>query len=413
MSAQGTIRKRNGRYFLRLYTGGHRTRKDKNGKLIRDLKTGEVRKFPIQREFALGSEYELPSRKHREDAADNIRLRLGMAGNASRTTLERFAEFWFLPVADARLRQSTSKDYRWRFGKYIKGRKEARLELPMYRTRDVQNILDGIAWDFPHLSKASMQRNKALLSAIFRHAVVAGFRSQNPVRDTFLVTGRKPTSVREDEALPVVAKARVEPAVYDLATVRQVIGKLALVPELRVAVAIAAFAGLRLAELNGLEWSDIDVDAISVRRSVWHGHVNEPKSKASKASVPIVAELRGHLDTYRKSQATGALFTSDLKALGRYHLPEAFESAKSQWHGWHGFRRGLASTLFQLGADDLIVMRILRQSRVIATRDSYIERFDSRVLDAMNLLSQVQGGDEGKGKSDKSHATSPEARKHR
>lgn len=312
-------------------------------------------------------------------------MRLGIAGTGARTTLERFAEFWFLPVADGRLRQSTAKDYRWRFGKYIKGRKEARLPLWEYRTRDVQNLLDGIAYDFPHLAKASMQRNKALLSAIFRHSVVAGFREGNPVRDVLLRVGLKP--IAEDGKQPA---PKPEPAVYDLDVIRRVL-KQPLPSELRCAVALAALSGLRLAELNGLRWEDIDweANAISVSRSVWQGHENEPKSKASKASVPIIPELRKHLLKYRNgATATGAVFPSDLKALGRYHLPDAFTAVKSEWHGWHGFRRGLASTLFSAGAQDLVVQRVLRHSKVIVTREHYIKKFDPLVLAAMQTLNR-------------------------
>lgn len=356
----GTIRRRNGHFFLRIYVGKK------------------------QRELALGSAYDLPSKKSRETAAENIRLRLGIAGTGARTTLERFTEHWFLPVADGRLRQSTAADYRWRFGKYIKGRKEARLPLWEYRTRDVQNLLDGIAFDFPHLSKASMQRNKALLSAIFRHSVVAGFREGNPVRDVLLTVGRKPSSEEQEEP----TQPRPEPAVYDLGVIRRVL-KQRLPADLRCAVALAAFSGLRLAELNGLRWEDIDWEsnAITVSRSVWQGHENAPKSKASAASVPIVPELRRHLLQYRKGKSDiGALFPSDIKALGRYHLPEAFTAVKSEWHGWHGFRRGLASTLFSAGAQDLVVQRVLRHSKVIVTREHYIKKFDPLVLAAMQTL---------------------------
>jgi len=336
-----------------------------------------------QKEFRIGSVDELPSKKQRETAADNIRLRLGIAGTGARTTLERFAEFWFLPVADGRLRQSTAKDYRWRFGKYIKGRQEARLPLWEYRTRDAQNLLDSIAYDFPHLAKASMQRNKALLSAIFRHSVVAGFREGNPVRDVLLTVGKRPSSGE-----PVAPVTKLEPAVYDLPTIRKVIKALSSVPALQCAVAVAAFAGLRLAELQGLSWEDIEQDSITVRRSVWHGYENEPKSKASKASVPLVPELRAHLERYRKHQspATGPLFAVDLKALGRYHLPKAFKASGSEFRGWHGLRRMLASTLFSEGTSDLVVQRVLRHSRVIVTRESYIRRFDPLVLEAMNAL---------------------------
>ena len=158
----GTIRKRKNQYFLRIYVG------------------------KTQREFALGSAHDLPTKADQERAADNYRLRLGVARTGAKVTLEDFAEHRYLRMADTRLRPSTAKDYRWRFNKYIKGRKEARMELWQYRTCDVQNLLNGIGVDHPRLAKASLQRIKALLSGIFRHSVTAGFREGNPVRDALL-----------------------------------------------------------------------------------------------------------------------------------------------------------------------------------------------------------------------------------
>jgi integrase len=368
---KGTIQRRGKSWTLRIYVGKR------------------------QREIMLGSAVSLPSARSRERAADNIRLRLGMGD--SRTTLERFAQFWFLPVADGRLRQSTAKDYRWRFNKYIAGRVEARKQLWEYRTVDVQNLLNSIAMDHPNLAKASLQRIKALLSAIFRHAVVAGFREGNPVRDV-LLPGRatEPPAVRA-------------PGVYDLVTVRKVLAVRSLPPDVRAATAIAALAGLRLAELRGLRWEDISDDAITVHRTVWGkgAYENAPKSKASAASVPVIPELATHLRRYRdwwtrqparlvpatedsEPVPDTSLFGPKLHAALRYHLRRAFKAVGGEFRGMHAFRRGLASELFERGAEDLDVSHVLRHSKVIVTRDSYIKRFDSRVLAAMDTL-KVKG----------------------
>jgi integrase len=375
---KGTIQRRGKSWTLRIYVGKK------------------------QREIMLGSAVSLPSARSRERAADNVRLRLGMGD--SRTTLERFATWWFLPVVDGRLRQSTAKDYRWRFNKYIAGRVEARKQLWEYRTVDVQNLLNGIAMDHPNLAKASLQRIKALLSAIFRHAVVAGFREGNPVRDV-LLPGRA--------TAPPVTR---QPGVYDLATVRKVLAVRSLPPDVRCAAAIGMLAGLRLAELRGLRWPDISLssdgalqtsagveDAITVTRTVWHSFENAPKSKASAASVPVITELAAHLRRYRDwwtkqpvrlVPATEdsppvpdtSLFGPKLQAAMRYHLSRAFAKAGGEYRGTHAFRRGLASELFERGAEDLDVSHVLRHSKVIVTRDSYIKRFDSRVLAAMESL---------------------------
>jgi len=58
------------------------------------------------------------------------------------------------------------------------------------------------------------------------------------------------------------------------------------------------------------------------------------------------------------------------------------------WKGWHAFRRGIASNLFDLGCDDLTVQRILRHSKVQVTREHYIQVRDAKVDAAMAQLQQ-------------------------
>jgi hypothetical protein len=65
------------------------------------------------------------------------------------------------------------------------------------------------------------------------------------------------------------------------------------------------------------------------------------------------------------------------RALGALHLP---------WYGWHAFRRGLASNLYEIGAQDKVVQRILRHSKPHVTRERYIKVFDRTVLEAVEKV---------------------------
>jgi hypothetical protein len=56
------------------------------------------------------------------------------------------------------------------------------------------------------------------------------------------------------------------------------------------------------------------------------------------------------------------------------------------WYGWHGFRRGVASNLYALGADDKVVQRILRHAKPHVTKERYIKAFDLAVLEAMRRM---------------------------
>src|SRR5262249_15127696 len=60
-------------------------------------------------------------------------------------------------------------------------------------------------------------------------------------------------------------------------------------------------------------------------------------------------------------------------------------------HGWHGYRRALATNLKQLGIDDVVIQGILRHSDVSTTRKHYIKTVPQMATDAMQkLASQIQ-----------------------
>ena len=59
------------------------------------------------------------------------------------------------------------------------------------------------------------------------------------------------------------------------------------------------------------------------------------------------------------------------------------DSSLPQWHGWHAFRRGLATNLHALGVDDKTIQRILRHSNVSITQKCYIKTMPAQVTHAM------------------------------
>jgi hypothetical protein len=63
------------------------------------------------------------------------------------------------------------------------------------------------------------------------------------------------------------------------------------------AFAVAAFTGLRHGEIQGLEWTDLHDDQRWVARSVWNGYENEPKTRKSKAPVPVIKQLAAPRNT--------------------------------------------------------------------------------------------------------------------
>lgn len=64
----------------------------------------------------------------------------------------------------------------------------------------------------------------------------------------------------------------------------------------------------------------------------------------------------------------------------------ALEKAEIVGHGYHAFRRGLATNLRALSVDDLAIKKILRHSDVSVTRGRYIKRVDEKSVEAMDRL---------------------------
>jgi len=87
--------------------------------------------------------------------------------------------------------------------------------------------------------------------------------------------------------IPNFAPDRVETDAYTLAEVKAM---LKVLPEpSRTAVAVAAYSGLRLGEIKGLEWEAYkptqdakSLGTLHIVQSIWHGKVGKPKTDASK-----------------------------------------------------------------------------------------------------------------------------------
>ena len=154
-------------------------------------------------------------------------------------------------------------------------------------------------------------------------------------------------------------------------------------------VAIGAFSGLRLGEIQGLQWEDIAENEIAVRRAVWRGIVDEPKTTASKAGVPLVPTLGKILEAYRTEQGSpvvGPLFGMELEKLAQRIVKPVVETVGLKWHGSHALRRGIATNLYSLGASDKIVQRVLRHAKANVTREHYVKAVPADVRMAMHKL---------------------------
>ena len=294
-------------------------------------------------------------------------------------TLSEFSEQFYLPWVERELRASTYKGYRDIWNLYLSER-VGQIRLRRFRTVDASKMLRAIADDCD-LTKTTLQHIKSVLSGIFTHAKNEGaYDGENPV---------------EGARIPRNAREPGETYAYNLVQILRILEVLPLLP--KAAVATASFAGLREGELRGVEWPDFAGDTLTVKRSIWKAVVNEPKTRASRQSVPVIPTLAQILDEHRASMhnpGTGVMFHSgngehmDMDKLAQRVIRPAVEACLP-WYGWHGFRRGIASNLYELGANDKIVKRVLRHAKPHVTRERYIKAFDPAVMEAMQRMQVV------------------------
>ena len=295
-------------------------------------------------------------------------------------TLSEFSEEFYLPWVERELRASTYKGYRDIWNLYLSER-VGQIRLRRFRTVDASKMLRAIADDCD-LTKTTLQHIKSVLSGIFTHAKNEGaYDGENPV---------------EGARIPRNAREPGETYAYNLVQILRILEVLPLLP--KAAVATASFAGLREGELRGVEWPDFTGDTLTVKRSIWKAVVNEPKTRASRQSVPVIPTLAKILDEHRASMhnpGTGVIFHSgngepmDMDKLAQRVIRPAVEACGLPWYGWHGFRRGIASNLYELGANDKIVQRVLRHAKPHVTRERYIKAFDPAVMEAMQRMQVV------------------------
>lgn len=146
------------------------------------------------------------------------------------------------------------------------------------------------------------------------------------------------------------------------------------------ACAVASFTGLRMGEIRGLRWEDYNGEELNVRRSVSETHVGEAKTEGSEGAVPVIPVLREMLDEHRKrSPRTGPgdyIFAGEKMGFAlkldnltrRIIMPVLGD----RWHGWHAFRRGLATNLCDLRVPPKVIQSIRRHASVETTNRHYV-----------------------------------------
>jgi integrase len=316
----------------------------------------------------------------RQDALPE--LRRGTMRAPTQTTLRQAWEAWQVGAKEGTIRNRSGDAYK---PSSLRGYEEAMrlrvledlgsLKLSEVTRVTLQDLVDRL------LAKgldASTIRNTLMpLRAVYRRAVSRGDVAFNPTAGLSLpaVRGRRDRIASPAEAATLLAALEDERD--------------------RAVWATALYAGLRLGELRALRDEDVDLPAgvIRVERS-WDKQegVIEPKSRAGRRKVPIVATLRAHLaaHTLRRATSEGLFFGYGDQPFNRDHLAArantAWKEAGLAPIGLHEARHTCASIFIAAGVNLKALSSYLGHASITITLDRYGHLMPGSQNEAVGLV---------------------------
>jgi integrase len=199
-----------------------------------------------------------------------------LAGMRDGTVLDR---------SGRRYRPSTIRGYESAVNRYLIP-ELGHLRVPEVRRGDVQRLVDKLG---PKMTGTTIRRKLDPLRVLYRRAVEDELVTHNPT-ERLRYPARKATPRR------IANTARVEELLDALPTSE------------RAVWAMAFYGGLRVGELRGLKWSDVDFAAGVVRvERAWDDveGEQETKTEAGVRVVPLEAGLRADLRAHKLATGRG------------------------------------------------------------------------------------------------------------
>lgn len=157
---------------------------------------------------------------------------------------------------------------------------------------------------------------------------------------------------------------------------------------------VMAYAGLRIGEALGLQWSDVDHQkgVLLVRRAATDGDLLAPKTTTSVASVPMLPRLVEELTQYReiwRDNPAGLLFPNARGGVLRASdvrtrkLHPMLRAAGLPLAGLHSFRHTTTRILGEMGLGSNFVRSFMRHGSLRMT-ETYMHTSDADVRAALD-----------------------------
>lgn len=366
---------------------------DGNGKRIKREKTIRVDEDLLERPKKLDQHLQ------RELLKFQTEVETGEYIAMEKLSFKEFVEVWLEKFVRKQLEATTIENYEFHAMKRI---------IPYFGNKQLDRITSLHVMDYLDklrrpdqrmesargsgaLSPAYIVYNYRVLRSIFKTAIAWKVLKENPMEGV-----AKPKERRSEEL-----------QVYNEQEVRYIIEQLREHddPMLRVCVLLAITTGMRRAELLGLEWKHVDLEAgvIDVRQSVpkfENGEplVKEPKTRGSIRKIAIPPFVVEELKEFRAVMNERRLRLSDLweggerrflfvNHRGHLYTPKvmtdrwrsfvAKHEKKLKYIRWHDLRHTSATLLINQGVHAKNIAARLGHSKIATTMDIYGHAIES------------------------------------
>src|SRR6516162_4336735 len=231
-----------------------------------DLTEGKHRRRKAWAKLAAAS---MPEREVRKVAAELLRpLNQGLESIGSATNFTSYVNETYIPVVMPLMAKSTQDRSRGIIANYLHP-VFGGLCLRDLTTLTIQRYFSEMTGS--KLSHESKDKIRDVLSSILGSAVQYGLLVKNPVEGVRLPAERS----GRRKSKPVISPEQFDQLI-------------ASIPEpYATMVYVAIYTGLRVSELAGLRWNDIQPDSITIDERYCRGDWGAPKSEASNATIGV------------------------------------------------------------------------------------------------------------------------------
>ena len=237
------------------------------------------------RKRVLGRVSEVTKSQARAELEKNLsRLRERDKGRSPNCTFEDFVMQTFLPFYRRKWKASTAYTTEDRIKRYLI-KDLGKMTVGSFTPEQLQDFLDRKAAE--GLSFSSTAHLRWDLRLICRSAVIRGYIQLNPADDLFT-----PKHAARPQRKPIMTWGDLK-----------LMGSLLELRE-RLIMMLAVICGLRPGEIFGLCWGDVQADHIEVRRRVYRGKIDTPKTPQSVRLVALSNGLQKLFHEWRRISIT-------------------------------------------------------------------------------------------------------------